>query len=629
MANATTPASPSTVQAALKLLRDRQNKTFSEDLWYIILSVLAVMTLAHITVYGLRLLRKHRDSVPSPHGPIAVRRLPLAAVNAFRIVFFRWTVPFTKANLADALFTLGYTALMLTMSFISSHDANITLWSSRTGAIAISQLALLPVLASKNNIISLLTGISHEKMAFLHRAAGRNMLLLLWIHAVGKWYTGTRFTALKAVLGGIALFALSVTFLLSLKPIRSFVYELFLVTHIVLIAIFMVCGWYHVEHTHRTGYWVWAGMILWAFDRLLRFARTIYNARLWSSKPSTEATIELISEDTIRVTMERPMSWTPGQHAFLTFPGISANPVEAHPFTIATIPREASKISSLRELSFIIRGRSGFTGKLRRQAQIGRSTVTAYVDGPYGAPPDLSSFSTAILIAGGSGVSYTISMFENLIQQACNGTSTVQRLVFVWSIRDESHISWIYHQLNSALACVPETLSVSVQIFVTRAPSPSSMKGIPYQGNDLNRSDSDLEGYTYENVEKADVRSTPGRIWSNVTRAPGIPYQALSRSDSDLQLEDSTGTYNNSEKANLLHSTPLAGLRVMSGRPDVYSIIAAEVATSYGAVSVDVSGPAPMIASVRAATRASDIAGPAGIARGMPSISLHAAEFRL
>ncbi|KZV94215.1 hypothetical protein EXIGLDRAFT_673197 [Exidia glandulosa HHB12029] len=607
MANATTPASSSgghgapqtPAQAALKALRDRQNQAFSEDLWYIILSILAFMTLVHITVYGSRLLLKYRalhraldapntvrneQRLPNPRGPIAVRRLPLAAVNAFRIVFFRWTIPLTKANLADAFFSLGYTALMLTWSFVSSRDANITLWSSRTGAIAISQLALLPVLASKNNIISVLTGIPHEKMVFLHRAAGRNMLLLLWVHAGGKWYTGSRFTALKTTLGGIALLALSATFLLSLKPIRSYVYELFLVTHIVLIAVFMVCGWYHVQNFHETGYWVWAGMILWAFDRLVRFARTIYNARPWSSRGSTEAAIELISEDTIRVTMERPMSWTPGQHAFLTFPGISANPLEAHPFTIATIPdppsREASKISSSRELSFIIRGRSGFTGKLRRQAQIARSTgrniVTAYVDGPYGAPPDLSSFSTAILIAGGSGVSYTISMFENLIQQARKGTSTVQRIMFVWSIRDESHISWIYDQLSSALACVPETLSVSVQIFVTRAPS--SVNGIPYQGSGLNRSDSDLKDYTYKNFEKTNVYSTPG-------------------------------------------------LRVMSGRPDVYGIIATEVGISYGAVSVDVSGPAPLIASVRAATRASEIAGPGGIARGMPSISLHAEEF--
>lgn len=73
-------------------------------------------------------------------------------------------------------------------------------------------------------------------MVFLHRAAGRNMLLLLWLHAGGKYAAGSRFIALKTILGGVGLLALTLTFVLSLKPVRSYVYELFLVTHIVLVA---------------------------------------------------------------------------------------------------------------------------------------------------------------------------------------------------------------------------------------------------------------------------------------------------------------------------------------------------------------------------------------------------------
>jgi hypothetical protein len=41
------------------------------------------------------------------------------------------------------------------------------------------------------------------------------------------------------------------------------------------------------------------------------------------------------------------------------------------------------------------------------------------------------------MYAGGSGVSYTIAMLEDLIQQARKGTSACQRVVFIWSIRDE------------------------------------------------------------------------------------------------------------------------------------------------------------------------------------------------
>jgi len=212
-------------------------------------------------------------------------------------------------------------------------------------------------------------------------------------------------------------------------------------------------------------------MVLWALDRVLRVARTIWIARPGNKMVTREATIELISEDTVAMRMVRPVSWKAGAHAFIIVPSISGNPLEAHPFTISTIPnpptREATDSSSQHEMTFIIRGRKGFTGRLRNQAamarQTGRNVVNAYIDGPYGVPPDLTTFSTCVLIAGkfmtllcwdlvmadqsagqssgGSGVSYTIAMLEELIQKARKGTSACQRIVFIWSIRDEGRLS--------------------------------------------------------------------------------------------------------------------------------------------------------------------------------------------
>lgn len=145
MANTTTPSAASPhaaagehgapmtpAQAALKALRNQQNQAFPESLWYIILGILGFLTLAHITVRGMSALRKYRSlhraleapppdaaRAPNPRGPVSVRRLPLAAANAFRIVFCRWTIPLSNATLADACFSLGYTFLMLYWSFIS------------------------------------------------------------------------------------------------------------------------------------------------------------------------------------------------------------------------------------------------------------------------------------------------------------------------------------------------------------------------------------------------------------------------------------------------------------------------------------------------------------------------------
>jgi ferric-chelate reductase len=70
-----------------------------------------------------------------------------------------------------------------------------------------------------------------------------------------------------------------------------------------------------------------------------------------------------------------------------------------------------------KEVTFIIRARDGFTGRMRRAAAIrGTFSVPAFIDGPYGCPPNLSRFSTCVLVSGGSGVSYTLPLLQNLVQ---------------------------------------------------------------------------------------------------------------------------------------------------------------------------------------------------------------------
>lgn len=146
-------------------------------------------------------------------------------------------------------------------------------------------------------------------------------------------------------------------------------------------------------------------MVVWAFDRVLRAGRLLYNNRVVVSKDKQHctATVELISSDTVRLTLRRRFNWLPGQHAYIILPTVSDLPTEAHPFTIASIPEplDSKDDSKDRDVVFLIRGRDGFTGRLREHAvDNGICTVPALVDGPYGCPPDLTRFSTSILIAG-------------------------------------------------------------------------------------------------------------------------------------------------------------------------------------------------------------------------------------
>ena len=103
-------------------------------------------------------------------------------------------------------------------------------------------------------------------------------------------------------------------------------------------------------------------------------------------------------------------------------PGVSTIPFEAHPFTIASIDtmHDGTPIADeesfikiepyWKELVFFINIRDGFTKKLGDAAQRGEN-VKVFVDGPYGKSPDLTDYDTSVLIAGGSGVSFTLPLF--------------------------------------------------------------------------------------------------------------------------------------------------------------------------------------------------------------------------
>lgn len=188
----------------------------------------------------------------------------------------------------------------------------------------------------------------------------------------------------------------------------------------------------------RYEYYVWPAFIVWGLDRLLRFVALLWN-NYWrcSRENRAQATVELITPNTVRLSMRRKFSWKAGQHAYVCLPQLSRIASEFHPFTISTIPENLDGTKpEEKEIVFLIKAHDGLTNRLMRHAnQNGTSTVTAYVDGPYGSPPDLHHYSTSILVAGtgcsrllqrkqlihssnpgGSGISYTLPLLFDLIR---------------------------------------------------------------------------------------------------------------------------------------------------------------------------------------------------------------------
>ena len=160
-------------------------------------------------------------------------------------------------------------------------------------------------------------------------------------------------------------------------------------------------------------YGILPAMILWGLDRFMHFARIIIfnsgNFGYFKPTPSTsedfDASVDVLSPQFLRITLHRPnhFRWVAGQCAYLSFPGVSSLPFEAHPFTISTTyDPDPSPFGN--KLIFYARVRDGLTRKLRDRATEGEK-FRVFLDGPYDSPPALVGYSTSILIAG------TINLF--------------------------------------------------------------------------------------------------------------------------------------------------------------------------------------------------------------------------
>ncbi|KAH9944667.1 iron reductase [Amylocystis lapponica] len=529
----------------------------------------------------------------------SLRRLPLAIANAYRVFAFRWTLQVGESytlNMAEVFVTCAYIIALFVWAFINTTDLegnklSPAYWANRAGAIGSSQFPLVTVLGTKNNVLSYITGISYDKLNYVHRMAARVVFVVMWVHG------GTKLATLSPEFWGVAyvpsaltaMVAFSVLILVSLRPIRASAYELFFLTHFSMVLIFLIGSYFHTRHM-KMSYYLWPCFLIWGLDRLIRGIRwVVFNHlyfRLDSTKANLDGTVELLSPHFVRLRLTRPphLHWTPGQTAYLTVPSVSRLPLEAHPFTIASIeglPEDNDEKSNRgesapywQELVFLINVREGFTKRLAEAAGKGK-TVGVLVDGPYGFSPDLDSDDTVILVAGGSGISFTLSTLLGIVNGARNETNICRRIVFIWAIRDAAHIDWVSQTISQALRIAPQHLSISILIFVTSGKAP------PLNGQHTNSDES--------------ISNTP---------------------------RTSTDTLS-------LHAPSLlsfTAVQVIHCRPDLCTLLREEASVNTGRMSVTVCGSQAIACACRSALGLS-VAGPSSILRGGPSIVLHVESF--
>jgi predicted ferric reductase len=373
----------------------------------------------------------------------------------------------------ESLCILGYLILFFIFHFTSYHlFAENTRFptyrqqlsrylADRAGYMCMYQLPLVFLFAGRNNIMITATGWQFETFNAFHRWISRGMYIDAIIHAAsytvyemakGEFpdiYSEDYFIAwglAAIVFGGIIM-------LFSHKYFRDRKHEIFLIFHWVFVSVFLVGVWWHLAD-NDDNQWTYACVAIWAFDRAARFFR-IFLAGI-----NSKADVKIYNNDVLKLKVDYSNIWSskPGYHAYLSFLRLDSF-WESHPFTFYRSPVSGEE----NKLVFCIRKRKGMTKRLAAtmEAQPNHSKrIPVLIDGPYGCIYSLEKFQTAVLIAGGIGVTATFSYVERMKR---SGSTKDQQVVFIWVIRTLNDIEWFRDEINYLLS----DDNVDVQIFVT------------------------------------------------------------------------------------------------------------------------------------------------------------------
>lgn len=392
-------------------------------------------------------------------------------------------------------------------------------FADRLGVLAYALTPLSVLLASRESLLSLLTGVPYQSFLFLHRWVGYIILLQSAVHTLGwvvveaRLYqpqpaTWASLAAETYIQWGFAALGLLVLLGLLATPwgIRLTGYEVFRKAHYVLAMVYMGAA---IAHWQQLQCFLVPGLLLWGCDRFGRLVRTALLHYQWLPARSqwgfdaAQARMTYWADDdhrgdgdVVRLDFEHAQQpWMVGQHFYLCFPEGSI--WQSHPMTPLSLPMADSTTGKVRH-SYVIRAKKGETKKMallaakkiaacssstERQPATkhekddengfggrGRYEVTTPVilTGPYGVDMvgSLTSETNVLCIAGGTGITFVLPVLLSLTREhAVPG----RKIELVWAVRRDMDVKWVEEELDEIKRC---SHGVHIDVFVTREKAP-------------------------------------------------------------------------------------------------------------------------------------------------------------
>ena len=382
---------------------------------------------------------------------------------------------------------------------------------------------------------------------------------------------------------------------------------------------------------------------LFLFDRLIRgicFA--------WNNRHLGRATITPLSGDVSRIRIQNTglRSWSAGTHVFLSLPKFGI--FQSHPATIASTPTSHNG-----DLVFILKAHKGFTARINKAGINGREAAwstskesypaslssaetglpqlpkyLALVSGPYGSShADFACFSSALFIAGGTGVTFTLPLLLNIAERASTLNLPIKHVSFVWILKSSAYTAWVSDELKAAVRrCNKARLSCEVTIFITQdggladynnASGPGTGTGRASSSPDCACADTNGSGLCYCGASRPlPLRVHASTSSKSVGKRGGSVVETHVR---PLPSRDASKDAADRSGANLL--------TVRSGRPNIETIIWNTLEGADGETGVAVCGPLGLGVRVRKAV--SGISERRGVHKGTGAqgVYLHVESF--
>lgn len=427
------------------------------------------------------------------------------------------------------------------------------LHTKSNGGAAQIAMGLAFILSVRNNSLLLaLTGLSFERAILYHKFFGVLAVVTSSMHALsyvlkhhqvyGPAGTTRSFTqddlddasASAALSGAVAYFPLVALFVFSFYVLRRRFFDLFLRLHWVFFTAIVVGSLLHGITLAVVG----AGV--WGLDALYRL---VYLPRVYThggrqlkqslgandrsdgdSATTTAAVTKLkrqlgvaalsqvtatkIADSVVRIqfpvvradTGER-FQYKPGQFAFLCVPELSA--LQWHPFSISSAPHEPF-------VTFHVRVLGDWTAKLLALVETSAGgnddghavPLGVSIDGPYGQVAleidNPTVYSHVALFSGGIGVTPMKSIVNQLhFDYTKRGRQELQRVQFVWSVRDRAMLSALLDSPLSTTTALPTSSYFPHELLLqlTTASTSESASRLPVFSTEiyLTKGERDLE----------------------------------------------------------------------------------------------------------------------------------------